>query len=248
MRRNLSRSRLVSLLGDWAFMDSEVSRQDWAQRLSLWLGPFDAITLNAAHQSIKAAAAEQPSHTRQPRSFTLDEEFRRVREGLVKAIAAPDLSRSNEMRINRSALKPEQVGEVVCEYAPYRQRYLEQQRRMEWKIDPLRIHCRQVLSQTNAKLRQLAELDAVLEQSLGAREKTLLSKVPVLLERRFEHLKKSHGDGLKLPQQQDASANWQQSGGWLNVFDKDFHGLLRAELDFRLEPVVGLIEAFSNEA
>ena len=229
-------------------MDTEASRQDWAERLSLWLGPFDAITLNAAHQSIKATAAEKLPPSRKRVSSTLDEEFRQVREGLVKAITTRDLSRSSDRRNGSAVLGPAQDNETVFDYAGYRQRYLEQQRRMEWKIDPLRIHCRQVLSQTNSTLRQLAELDAALEQALGAREKSLLSKVPALLQRRFEYLRKRADDGIKLAQQQDAPAQRQQSGEWMNVFDKDFHEALRAELDFRLEPVVGLIEAFSNEA
>lgn len=248
LRRNLGRSRLVSLLGDWTSMNTEASRQDWAEHLSFWLGPFDAITLNAAHQSIKAIAATKLLHSFKSTSLTLCEELHQVREGLVKAMTTRDLSHSNDGRDRRAVHVPEQDNASLLDFANYRLRYLEQQRRMEWKIDSLRIRCRQVLSQTSSTLRQLAELDAALEQALGAREKSQLSKVPALLQRRFEYLRKSADDGIKLAQQQDAPALRQQSGGWVNVFDKDFHDAMRAELDFRLEPVVGLIEALRTEA
>ena len=69
----------------------------------------------------------------------------------------------------------------------------------------------------------------------------------MLLERRFEHLRKTHQLGLDAAQQQDAPVLWRQPGGWLDVFGKEMQEVLLAELEVRLQPVVGLIEAFSNE-
>lgn len=218
MRRNVSGSRLVSLLGNWAAVDTKASRQDWAAELSLWLGPFDAMTLHAAHQAMKAAASEKLPPSRKASSGNLEAEFRRVRSVLVSGMRAQ--------------------GEAAdTDFASYRQRYLAQQRRMELAVETLRDHVRQVLSQTSVRLRQLAALDAALEKTLGVREKVLLSKLPALLGRRFEHLKKTVGDGLDGAQPQR----------WLDVFGQDVEDLLLAELNFRLEPVAGLVEAFSNE-
>ena len=71
-------------------------------------------------------------------------------------------------------------------------------------------------------------LDAVLDEMLVDREQKLMSAVPVFLERRFEALRR------------------QQSVGWPDVFDEEMRQLLLAELDDRLQPVAGLVEAFSN--
>lgn len=40
---------------------------------------------------------------------------------------------------------------------------------------------------------------------------------------------------------------WTQPGGWLAVFAQDTRSLLLAELEVRLQPVLGLMEALSNE-
>jgi hypothetical protein len=49
-------------------------------------------------------------------------------------------------------------------------------------------------------------------------------------------------------EQADDPALWMQPGGWLAGFRKELQDALLAELDVRLQPTVGLIEAFSNEA
>lgn len=82
---------------------------------------------------------------------------------------------------------------------------------------------------------------------LGGREQKLLSTVHVVLERRFEHLRKTHQLGLDAAQQQDDPAMWRQAGGWLGVLGKELQEVLLAELEVRLQPFVELIEAFSNE-
>lgn len=228
LRRNFSSSRLVRLLGDSASVDIEAPKQDFAERLSLWLNAFDAIKLHAAQQSIKTVAEQKPSRAQPARNSALEEEFQRVRAALVKTVT-DGLSGGRGKRA-ATPTPSEAPHEADAEYAPYRQRYLDQQRHMELKIGAFRDHARQALSKASPRLRQLATLDAALDEALGGREQKLLSTVPAFLERRFEQLRKTH-----------------QGGGWLDIFGKELHEVLLAELDIRLEPVAGLIEAHSNE-
>lgn len=229
-----------------ASVDVEASKQDFAERLGLWLDVFDGITLHAAHQSIKTVDEEKASDALLGRTFALEEEFHRVRTALVKAITS-SASPASGKRVRNPVLQPETATETDAGYAPYHQRYLDQQRHMALRIDALRAHVRQAITKVSPQLGQLATFDAVMEQMLGGREKKLLSTVPVLLERRFGHLRKTHQLGLAAVSQQDAPALWGQPGGWLDVFGKELQEVLLAELEVRLQPVVGLIEAFSNE-
>ncbi|UUZ72624.1 DUF3348 domain-containing protein [Polaromonas sp. P1(28)-8] len=247
MPRIFSSSRLVRLLSDLASVDVEASRQDFAERLGLWLDVFDGITLHAAHQSIKTVDEEKPSDALLGRTFALEEEFHRVRTTLVKAITASSASPASGKRVRNPVPQPEAATETDAGYAPYHQRYLDQQRHMALRIDALRAHARQAIAKVSPQLGQLATFDAVMDQMFGGREQKLLSTVPVLLERRFGHLRKTRQLGLDAAQQQDALASWRQPGGWLDVFGKEMQEVLLAELEVRLQPVVGLIEAFSNE-
>lgn len=228
-------------------MDVEASRQDFAERLGLWLGVFDGITLHATLQSIKTLDEEKPSDAPLARTCALEEEFHKVRSALVRAIAASGASPASEKRVRNPVPQPEAAKATDAGYAPYHQRYLDQQRQMALRIDALRAHVRQTIAKVSPPLGQLASFDTVMEQLLGGREKKLLATVPVLLERRFGHLRKTHQLGLATGRQQDDPALWGQPGGWLDRFGQELHGVLLAELEVRMQPVVGLIEAFSNE-
>lgn len=116
-----------------------------------------------------------------------------------------------------------------AEFAPHHQRYMDLQRRMEMAIDAFRGHLRQTLTQTSTPLAQLAALDAVLDQMLGGREQKLLASVPAHLKTRFLQLRKADPEG------------------WPALFDHDFQQTLRAELELRLQPVTGLVEALAQE-
>jgi hypothetical protein len=48
-------------------------------------------------------------------------------------------------------------------------------------------------------------------------------------------------------QQTDQPALWLQAGGWLAHFCQELHTVLLAELDLRLQPTLGLVEALQNE-
>lgn len=207
MRSSFSQSSLVQLLGAWAPVEAPASGMDVAERLSLWVSAFEAIRLQAAQQAIagiRSAAAD-----RQP-AGDLAEDLRRVRSVLAKGIA-------------------QAVDTDIDGYAPYRRRHQELQRQMELMIGPLRDHVRQALSRTSQELRQLAALDAVMDQLLAPRAQALLPATVALVERRFTQL------------QQDAADD-----GWRKDFEHDWRQALLAELDLRLEPVTGLVEALGT--
>lgn len=208
---------------------------DFAERLSLWLNAFDAIGLQAAHQSIKAVTAPASRNTpaaRRGQAQSPEADLQRVRSALANAIAQDPLT----------------LATADADYSLYRQRHGELQRHMEQMIGPLREHVRQVISRRSARLRQLAALDAALEQWLTPREQAVLPAVAALAERRFEQLRREDRQAIEASGAHDDPARWREPGGWLHAFERDWRQALLAELDLRLEPVAGLVEALGNEA
>lgn len=112
-------------------------------------------------------------------------------------------------------------------YAVFRERHADLQRQMDLLVKPLRDHVRQALARTSPRLRQLAALDTVLEEMLAPREQALLPTTATLLQRRFEQLR---------------------AQGQARHFINDWRQALLAELDLRLEPVAGMIDALANES
>ena len=131
-------------------------------------------------------------------------------------------------------------------WSTYLQRHLELQRKMDRLIDPLREHVRQALGRTSTRLRQLAAMDVVLAQTLAARQERLLPTLPALLQRRYEDLRAQHRQALLASGAEDDPAQWRAEGAWLHRFEQDWRQALMAEVDLRLEPVLGLVEALAQ--
>lgn len=232
MQSTFSSSRLVRLLGDWTPPVAAAPGMDFAERLGLWLNAFDAIALQAAQQSIKAITAPSDRPLQAPRSQPqpVDAELQRVRGALASAIARDPLS----------------GGAADVAYAAYRQRHAELQRHMDQMVGTLRDHVRQAMSRLSPRLRQLAALDAALEQWLAPREQAVLPTVAALAERRFEQLRRAHQAALEADGRQDDPALWREAGGWLHAFERDWRQAVSAELELRLEPVAGLVDAINE--
>ncbi len=218
----------------------DVPRQDVAQKLSQWVGVFESVTLHAAHQSVGTVADTSAKHMPPDQVAALQAQCRQVQQTLVRAIEKPEAADTGARRGRHPLNQPEPPPAAEVDFAPYRQHYLDQQRNMKLMVGSLRHQLRQTLAQASPALRQLATLDAVWEQLLEGHAQKLLATVPVRLQRRFEHLRKLHTQ----PPAQDASL-WRQPGGWLHGFNKELQAVLRAELDVRLEPVWGLMEALN---
>lgn len=90
----------------------------------------------------------------------------------------------------------------------------------------------------------MVALDAAFEGILVEREARLLSTIPSLMEKRFNQLRKAH---LQTQPTDDAPDLWMKPGAWMARFCAELQTVLLAELDLRLQPAVGLLEALHNE-
>ena len=246
-RTNFNSSKLIRFLTDLSIVDAAESKQAFAERLGEWFDFADAITLHAAHNA--SASKSSAAHSGKPSvaNDSVEEEFARTRTALVNSIATSCSPDGGEARIKLPTPKPGADIEIAAAYDPFHRFYLAHQSEMELSIRPLRARVRLALSAASATLGQLAGLDAALGKILEGRERQLLSTVPLLLEIRFEQLRHIHRQRLADAQQADDPGLWMQSGEWLALFCRELQGILLAELDLRLQPTVGLIEAFSNK-
>ena len=227
MRSNLNRPALVRQLAGFLPLGApaltDASRQDLAERLGQWLNVADAITLSSAHPSIAAVgarAAQQPTRVPTAAAEALPAELERVRATLVRSITTRDPKH-----------RPD-PNDLDTEFALFHQRYQDQQRRMEMSVDALREHVRQTLAKGAPRLAQLAALDAVMDQMLAGREQRLLAGLPAYLKARFKSLR-----------QAAAASDTPDDLRWLTGFEAELERTLLAELEHRLQPVVGLIES-----
>jgi Protein of unknown function (DUF3348) len=229
-RTGFNSSRLIRLLAQLNVVDVvdvADSKQTFAGRLSLWLDWTDAISLSAVLDG--AGGPMSPRSGAPPAGRAAVEETARVRAALVKAIHADPAFTPGQAAVK----PPPTTGATLPEVADFsacRRAYGAHQRAMAAHIGALRANVRAALAGLSPALGRLAALDAAMDNALGARERQLLATVPALLERHFRRAGQSPA-----PQ------------GWLASCCKDMRTVLLAELEVRLQPVEGMIEAFCND-
>jgi hypothetical protein len=239
-RTALSGPTLVRLLARFAQADVPEPRAPLSDRLSEWLGWTDAITLSTALASAGADGA--PARVRRaayaPTSAGSDAQAlaTRARGALVDAIAAA----TRDPSARKGARNGDGVSAPPPDYADFRQRYQSLQQAMESDIGDLRQRLRATLAALTPGMARLATVDAVMERSLGARERTLLAAVPTLLGAHFERLR---GDAQAATPTDAADEAPAAPDAWLRAFRNDMQSVLLAELDVRFQPVEGLLAA-----
>lgn len=245
-RANFHSSKLIRCLADLSIVEAVEPGNAFAEKLGLWIHFTDAITLSAVHNDSIASTPKMQPEAQCAVPVAVGIEFDRTQAALMNSIMKSCSPNSGKTHITLPAPKLELPMDLAAAYAPYRRFYDAHQRDMELSIQPLRINVREALAKASPRLKKLADLDAALERILRDRESKLLSKVPVLLKKRFEQLFKAHQQMLVDTQQADNPAGWMQAGAWLARFCNDMQTLLLAELELRLQPTVGLIEAFKQ--
>jgi hypothetical protein len=244
-RTNFHSSKLIRCLADLAIFDAVDPGNAFAEQLGLWIHFADAITLSAVHNDSMASLPKIQPDAQVVAHAAVGVEFDRIQAVLMNSIMKSCSPNSGKTHITLPEPECELPIDLVAAYAPYRRFYEAHQRDMELSIRPLRINVREAVAKVSPRLKKLADLDATLEKILSDRESKLLSKTPALLRKRFEQLFKEHQQKLVDTQQVDNPAGWTQAGSWLARFCNDMQMLLLAEVELRLQPTMGLIEAFN---
>ena len=193
------------------------ARQSLAEHLGQWLDWTDAIEL---HRTLEAAcASESPPASPPTRNG-----------GAVRELAAAlrqlreDLSRSIDAEPWPSSVAPampDASPPAALDWPACRQRLLAQQQAMGARIEPLRARLRASLANQSPAMARLAALDAVLDQAMAERAQGLLAKVPGLAARPIAKLPPAAGRQV-------------------------LSQLLTAELELRLQPLQGLLDALGE--
>lgn len=188
-----------------------------AERLGQWLAWTDAVDLSAALNQPPAPVADGAMGA--PPAAVLAQALARLQADQARQIGTDPVYLPGHAT---GALDDDDL-------APYRRAAQARQRAMAAAVAPLRTRLRAALAAGSPAQAQLAALDATLEAALAGRERTALHSVVAQIERRARALRA------------DSATDWRIR------FHHDMQQALLAELDLRLQPLHGLLDALRPE-
>lgn len=197
------------------------TRPAFVERLGDWLGWTGAIALSEvlAARSAPGVGGQAPAGDAGPA------DFQRVLSAQQAANAAGPAEPAD------AVLSPTGFG-------PCRRHIAARQQAMQDAVGLLRLRLRGALAGQSPAGARLAAIDAVMEHSLAAHERSLLALVPLRLQARFER-------AAQALQPQGADSGALQA--FRATFLDDMACVLQAELAHRLLPAQGLLDALHDK-
>jgi len=272
-RASLYSASLVRFLTENALLAPARQAEDVGRKLGDWLDFRQAIALHGVlpPETARAAqAAPLPAHVQRMALIApeaLAKHVDKVRAQLVESITQGAPAGSGLARIDMPAPVLDVPMEIKTAFEPYRRFVAAHQRQMESTLRSLRAQLRLQLGQRGGAGQQLAALDTAYENILVDREAALLAKTTKLLEKLFVQALKAH---MQLQAQAQPAAlatettdatddidviNSNQNdtpkdylSRWLMPLRQTLRQALLAELDTRLQPSLGLLEALTAHA
>jgi hypothetical protein len=237
-KASLNGSRLLRVLGELAISDAEVSHQHFAQRLGQLIDLSDSVNISRVHG--QGSASLFTASTTSEEAITA--EFLQVRNAIIASIIKSFEDDTGLRRIKLPQPGPEPAADAASGYEPYGRFYAAHQREMGGRIQRLREQVRETVRGGSAELAQLVVLDEALGDTLAPHSRKFFAAIPGLLARRYAHLFHEYTVACDNPQG--------NSGSWLELlelFCQDMQSVLLAEVEARLLPTQGLIEALHSE-
>jgi hypothetical protein len=273
-RASLYSASLVRFLTENALIAPARQAEDVGQKLGDWLDFRQAIALHSVLPPDAASAAQTapvPAHVQRMTPIApeaLAKHVDKMRAQLVESINQGAPAGSGLARIDMPAPVLDEPVEIKTAFEPYRRFVAAHQRQMEGTLRSLRAQLRLQLSQQGSTGQQLAALDAAFENILAEREAALLAKTSKLLEKRFVQALKAHmqlqaqaqpaalatdsaNAAIDVTNVMDANPNdtpKADPSSWLMPLRQTLRQALLAELDTRLQPALGLLEALTSIA
>lgn len=255
-RAHLLQSPLLRFLTENGMPVAAQPTDDVGQKLGDWLDFRQAIALHGVLHPESAAQPARHKPRLPARSVqALVQQVEQVRAQLEHSIQHAAPPGSGLARIDMPPPELQAPIEPQTAFEPYRRYHTAHQRQMDSTVRALRAQVRRALGSGTREMQQLAALDAAFENILAAREAALLSKVAKLLEKQF-----MQGLQAQRPHRAEASQRLAVGDGglddsvqpaptaaWLMPWRQAMRSALLAELDMRLQPTLGLLEALQQE-
>ena len=271
-RASLYSASLVRFLTENALLAPARQAEDVGQKLGDWLDFRQAIALHGVLNPESAPdqqPAAPPPHVRRMALIApeaLARHVDKVRAQLVESITQGAHAGSGLARIDMPAPVLDEPLEIKTAFEPYRRFVAAHQRQMESTVRGLRAQLRLQLSKRGSAGQQLAAIDTAFENILAEREAALLAKTSKLLEKRFVQALKAHMlaptqpatlitettdatvDATDVSDPKSNKTPKSDPNSWLMPLRQTIRQALLAELDTRLQPALGLLEALTSIA
>ena len=244
-RPHLHSSALLRFLSEKGLIDAAVTPGDVGQRLGDWLDFRHAIALQGFIGAVDDPNSVPARATARVDAAVLRQRFAQARQALERAILDGTPPAPGLPRIEPPGHELAQPIDPKTAFEPLRRYSLGQQRQMDSILRSLRAQLRGMLDKGTTQDRQLSTLDAIFENVLSTREARLLGQIPTEFEKRFAKLLKQHMKQLLQAAEADEPAP--RTEPWLAPLCTDLRAALLAELDLRLQPILGLIEAITQD-
>lgn len=230
-------SRLVRFLSDLTGAKSEISQHHFVQRLGQLFDLADSIRIAAAQDN-----SPMPVVTpNRDAGELVREDFLRGRAAIVSSCIGSFAPGNRATRIRLPPIAAGASPEEAMAAEPYLAFYAAQQRDIDFKVRNLRATVRESVAAVSPGMARLCALDSALAEPLAAYSRRAFAAVPGLLETRFEQLRQQYR--ANLPDQQHENDAWT---GYLAQFRSEMQGLLLAEVETKIQPVLGLVEALDD--
>lgn len=245
-RSTLTTTRLVSVLQGLGMPGETPSQRDVVNRFGRMIDLAYSVNLadrlrQIERGEVSAPAAADEGGDEDPTAVLLE-----VRRSVIEYVAV-SFSVDNSIAMPFRFPKPaaEAMTDPQKAAAPYQRFYVLHQGEMDFRVLRLRKQMRAMLGQRGVLGTRLLALDEVLNDTLARHARKALTTVPRLLAKRFVTLAAAHRDAAG--EDAGAPADWMKPGNWLARFRDETEEMLLAELDLRLHPLLGLIEAAATE-
>ncbi|MDO9264694.1 MAG: DUF3348 family protein [Desulfosalsimonadaceae bacterium] len=252
---SLNSTRLVRLLSDQNVSGIKVSRAHFAERFAQMLHFSSVINLSMALEDVSGVDFKPSGIS----GLSIRNAFLSAQTELVRFIitgfapitrrmdnplpTAESLHTHCELTGIFSAKHKGKSKKQTTAYEPYRKFYMSRQRGLDIRVQHLRAEIRDSISGLSPVLAQLSRMDKALSESISEASREIFALVPKLLEQRFTRLFDIHRPELPENPEVTDLEPWMKPGGWISAFCIEMRELLLAELEVRLQPVVGMIDS-----
>ena len=221
------RSRLVKLMSELAQLSSSAYDYNLAERLGHFMGVSGSMNLALGLRALPVTASDEASESIDIVRKSVLEARERMIMRIVESFSSSDSQNSVPSLTNGVR------EEALRTFSPYQRYYTSQQIEMGVAIKALRQQLRHQVSSISLEMHRLASLDEVLEANLEAHVRKQFNAVTKGLEIYFKtEMTKQTGE-IELDQ-------------FLSPFYQKMRELLLAELDARMQPIFGLLEALNE--